>query len=460
MADRLFTMNQVAELLGHTPGNVAKWIHNGWLAVRRLPEGSLRVSESALIDFLKRQGVDVAAIMERVRGNGQETEGETVVEVAAPSESVPVAEPAPPPPPEGEADANRPNDVALDALSDTPPEPPELGELEPSGEDASPPPPPRPSPAPEAKQPPPPPGADAAAQVAGALLAGAIDREATEVHFDPGPGGLTLWMRIGGQLREQSSFRERLPAGLGPKLLAQLKALASIDPGAGGTRTGAFWQTIAGREISVSVSTCPTLHGERLVVRLADPRTFATLGGLGMPISDRDALRERLEAGGTMVLVVGTGRSAARRALRAMLHELADPACNVMTVERRVEDVIEGVCHTRADVLAGYSYPDAVRAFEAQSADAIAIGDLRDPESAVGAMEAAREGAVVVAAMAEPDTVSAVSTLLEMGLEPWPLSTTLSAVLECGDGSAPPRLVRVEGPIAAAIRAGAPEGIR
>jgi type II secretory ATPase GspE/PulE/Tfp pilus assembly ATPase PilB-like protein len=218
MAERLYSTRQVADLLGVTPAAVTSWAHRGWLACENLPGAEVRVSETALVRFLRDRGINLEEIMARV------TERE------ARREQPPPRRPAAPPAPSGEAQAD------------------ETARREPA-------------PAAAAAT------ADPAADAVDAILTDALNRGASAVYFESGPDGLALRLRIGGRLYEKANFKFRLPAALRPQLIARLKAMANLEPAE--TRRpqqGPTTVRVNGTDLDLVVSTSSTPHGENAVV--------------------------------------------------------------------------------------------------------------------------------------------------------------------------------------------------
>ncbi|MHC4981965.1 MAG: ATPase, T2SS/T4P/T4SS family [Planctomycetota bacterium] len=410
MSERMFTTYQVAKILGERPGTVVEWIQSGQLPVREFPDGPSRVPLSGLVQFLKRQGEDVEQILADAAGIYQSN-----VKVAAhnPATAVPRQTRTPP--------AKQTDQFERGLLAQS--------------------------------------------QVAEAILADAAACGAAQVHLEPRGDGLRLRLRVDGQLREKSSF-SRLPAELAAKLTDHLKSLAGLNvtqrrlP-----QSGSFVRVIDGRELQLNLSTCPTVFGEKIFIDLAETTEAAPmLGDLGLPGEDELRLRSILGGAGKLLIVAARPRRGQPAALLALLGEAANPNRSVVAIDRRRALHPAAVNQSRIDPAAGLTYVEALRASEAQDADVIMIRDLRDPETAAAAIEAARDGRVVIAGMIAGSASEAIEGLLEMGVEPWALAGTLSAIIEERQPAgrsidAPSQPFRfavtyVEGQIAAAIRAG------
>lgn len=401
MSERFFSTYQVADLLGATPGMVVEWMEKGWLPFERLPDGPVRVSEDGLIQFLRSQGIDIEQIMSKAAAAEPSQPASAEVEPARPER--------PEAPPTG-GEAYQAELVEDDA--------PPAAEAEPDAAEAV-----EPVAAAEAEP------ADPAAQVAEAMLRHAVSRSAGEIHLEPVRDGLALRMRIDGLLHERASFRQRLPEGVAPKLIAYLKALAGLDIGqCSRPQSGEFITPVDGRQVELAIATCPTPRGEKLFIRILD-RRVRPLSELGLSDQEEARLRAAL-AGGGLVVLAAPPRCGKDETLRAMLAALAGAQSNCLAIEADAEAELEWVTHCRVGQTAGLGFPEAVRAAARQRPEAVMVADLRNPPTALAALEAALGGSVVLAGMHSPTAAGAVETLLEMGLEPWPLSSVLAGVIE------------------------------
>ena len=531
MQDRLFTIYQVADLLGATSNQVLGWIRNGWLPSQRLPDGPVRVSEHGLIQFLKGRGIDIMQLMvsTAVKDGGRplprpgaDAPAAEAEPTASPGEPFMLLPDDSPPEPTDEADGDeglavremltgtRPvpqepagGDAAddpfppLEPPADTADEPDEADDtglpvegLAPEEDSAEPwdraededegegqgegvPQPPRaeapppaeapaepqpqaqapkpvepPEPLPPAEAPaepqpqaqapkpveppePLPPAPGRAEQVAEAILADAVARGASHVHLETSPDGPVLHVRIDGVLRPKPRFGDRLPDELAPALIEALLGWAGVAPSeAHRPRSGRFARTIDGGEVTFELSSLPTTHGPRLVLAVRDARAPAPdLAQLDLPAEAREALCGALaRPDGGLVLVAGPSYAAAGPVLGAMASFVAAQGRSVLTVEADASGPLPGSCRSRVEPLEGYTFSDAAAAMLAQDADAMLVAQLRDPRTATAALEAALAGRTVLAGVRAATAGEAIDLLTEMDLEPWPLSSALSAV--------------------------------
>ncbi len=215
---------------------------------------------------------------------------------------------------------------------------------------------------------------------------------------------------------------------MAPRLIAHLKSIAGIGADARPPQAGAFRRLVEDTEVELRLSTCPTVNGERIVLHVptAGP---PPLSQLGLAERDVERLASFLAHPGGLIVIGAPPRHGAHELLGALMMAAASPERNVVAVGRVPGATVAGINQCQTDPLAGFGYAEAMAAIDSQDADVIAIGDLREARTAWAALEAARGGAVVIAVMRAPDAAAAVGDLLAMGLAPWALAGTLSALV-------------------------------
>ncbi len=282
------------------------------------------------------------------------------------------------------------------------------------------------------------------------LLQKAIEAEASDIHIEPGERRVRVRFRVDGLLREETF----LPPSHAPSVLARLKVLAGMDiaekrspqDGRVRVRTGE-------REIDLRVSTMPTVHGEKAVLRLLPKSALSAwrVSDLGLSEANLEKLLGALYSPGGMILIVGPTGSGKTTTLYAALNELNRPEVNIVTVEDPVECVLEGVNQTQVSPKAGVTFASVLRSLLRCDPDIIMVGEIRDPETAAVAVRAAVTGHLVLSTVHTGDAASAVGRLLDMGVEPYLLASCLLLVLS-------QRLVRRVCPVCAGAPAGKPAG--
>ncbi|MEB3183200.1 MAG: GspE/PulE family protein [Cyanobacteriota bacterium] len=259
------------------------------------------------------------------------------------------------------------------------------------------------------------------------ILIEALTSSASDIHIEPQENGLLIRFRQDGVLRNI----ETLPKTLTPAVTSRLKIMADLDiaerrlPQDGRIRRG-----FRGRTMDFRVSTLPSRHGEKVVLRLLD--SGATQLGLDTLITDSHARAVLREMGGKpfgMVLVTGPTGSGKSTTLYALLAERNDPGINISTVEDPIEYTLKGITQTQVNRDKGYDFSTALRAFMRQDPDVLLVGETRDLETARTAIEAALTGHLVLTTLHCNDAVSAFARLDEMGVEPFLVSASLLGVV-------------------------------
>jgi len=184
------------------------------------------------------------------------------------------------------------------------------------------------------------------------------------------------------------------------------------------------------RSVDFRVSTVPTQYGENVVIRILDKRSGAiTLEGLGYPSALVAELRKALAKPTGIFLVTGPTGSGKSSTLYALLSQLNSPGVKTLTIEDPIEYSIEGITQTEVNEAIGNTFARMLRSFLRQDPDNIMIGEIRDPETATMAMRAALTGHTVLSTLHTNDATSAVTRLIDMGVEPSLISDTLRCVL-------------------------------
>ncbi|MEB3201043.1 MAG: GspE/PulE family protein [Synechococcaceae cyanobacterium] len=259
------------------------------------------------------------------------------------------------------------------------------------------------------------------------ILIEALTSGASDIHIEPQDEGLLVRFRQDGVLRTM----EILPRTLTPAVTSRLKIMADLDIAERRMpQDGRIRRSFRGRTMDFRVSTLPSRHGEKVVLRLLD--SGATQLGLDTLISDPMA-RALLRNIGTkpfgMILVTGPTGSGKSTTLYALLSERNDPSINISTVEDPIEYTLPGITQTQVNREKGYNFALALRAFMRQDPDVLLVGETRDQETARTAIEAALTGHLVLTTLHCNDAASAFARLDEMGVEPFLVSASLLGVI-------------------------------
>ena len=260
-----------------------------------------------------------------------------------------------------------------------------------------------------------------------ALLTQAAKDGASDIHIEPYERSSSVRFRVDGSLREVVQPNRALHAAL----ISRLKIMAELDIAEKRLpQDGRISLRIGGKAIDVRVSTLPSAHGERAVLRLLDKsESKFTLEGLGMSgevLRDFDRLVKQPHG---IVLVTGPTGSGKTTTLYASLGRLDTATTNILTVEDPVEYELAGIGQTQVNAKIDLSFAKALRAILRQDPDVIMIGEIRDFETAQIAIQASLTGHLVLATVHTNDAPSTVARLIDMGVEPFLLSSSLLGVL-------------------------------
>lgn len=260
-----------------------------------------------------------------------------------------------------------------------------------------------------------------------ALLADAVRQSASDIHIEPYEDNSVVRYRKDGMLIDIAQPHRALHAAISSriKIMANLDIAEKRLP-----QDGRISLKLAGHQIDVRVSTLPTSHGERLVLRILDKTAGRKdLSRLGMGTDTAEEFKTLLTQPHGIILVTGPTGSGKSTTLYAALESLDATTKNIVTVEDPVEFNLPGVGQTQVNNKIDLSFARALRAILRQDPDVIMIGEIRDIETAQIAIQASLTGHLVLATLHTNDAVSAITRLVDMGVEPFLLASTLRGVL-------------------------------
>lgn len=260
-----------------------------------------------------------------------------------------------------------------------------------------------------------------------ALLTQASREGASDIHIEISEQGSQVRFRVDGTLREVVSLKKALHSAL----ISRLKIMAQMDIAEKRLpQDGRIALRVGGRPVDVRVSTIPTGHGERAVLRLLDKEAgrldLSKLGMSALTLTQFDGL---IRAPHGVVLVTGPTGSGKTTTLYAALSRLDFKTTNVLTVEDPIEYHLDGIGQTQVNARIDLTFGRALRAILRQDPDVIMIGEIRDNETAQIAVQASLTGHLVLATLHTNDAISAVTRLIDMGIEPFLLASSLLGVL-------------------------------
>jgi len=272
-----------------------------------------------------------------------------------------------------------------------------------------------------------------------ALLTQAVKDNASDIHIEPYENRLIVRFRIDGVLKEMLQSRR----AVAPLVVSRIKVMSKLDIAEKRVpQDGRISLRIAGRAVDVRVSTIPSGHGERVVMRLLDKQAGRLdLEHLGMSKQDQHTMDELIHRPHGIILVTGPTGSGKTTTLYAALERINDKSRNILTVEDPVEYELDGIGQTQVNTKVDMTFARGLRAILRQDPDVVMVGEIRDLETAEIAVQASLTGHLVLSTLHTNTAVGAVTRLRDMGVEPFLLSSSLIGVIA-------QRLVRMLDPAA------------
>jgi general secretion pathway protein E len=260
-----------------------------------------------------------------------------------------------------------------------------------------------------------------------ALLTQAARDGASDIHIEPYERHSSVRFRVDGNLREVVQPNRALHAAL----ISRLKIMAELDIAEKRLpQDGRISLRLGSRAVDVRVSTLPSAHGERAVLRLLDKsESRLSMASVGMQGATLQRFQQLVTQPHGLILVTGPTGSGKTTTLYAALQSLDAMGSNIMTVEDPIEYELAGVGQTQVNAKIDLTFAKALRAILRQDPDIIMIGEIRDFETAQIAIQASMTGHLVLATLHTNDAASAVTRLTDMGIEPFLLSSSLLGVL-------------------------------
>ncbi|MEY2445234.1 MAG: type pilus assembly protein PilB [Ilumatobacteraceae bacterium] len=264
-------------------------------------------------------------------------------------------------------------------------------------------------------------------QLVNKIVTQALRDRSSDIHVEPSEDRIRIRYRIDGALREVLS----LPASTGPELVSRIKIMADMDiverrrP-----QDGQFEATIDGARVDVRVATGATIFGETAVLRLLDnSRSMKHLSELGMPKATYDRFRSIVRKPYGMILCSGPTGSGKTTTLYATLAEISRSELNVMTIEDPVEYVFPAINQMQINLQADVTFASGLKSILRQDPDVILVGEIRDEETARIAVQSALTGHMVMSSLHATDATSALYRLIDMGIEPFLMASSLVGVV-------------------------------
>jgi len=260
-----------------------------------------------------------------------------------------------------------------------------------------------------------------------AMLGEAIKEGASDIHIETFENQLVVRFRVDGVLREILRPNRKLSS----MLVSRIKVMAKLDIAEKRVpQDGRITLRIAGRAVDVRVSTMPSSHGERVVLRLLDKNNARlNLKDLGMTLQNREHFSSLIRKPHGIILVTGPTGSGKSTTLYAGLSEINSRDRNILTVEDPIEFDLPGIGQTQVNPRVDMTFARGLRAILRQDPDVVMVGEIRDIETAQIAVQASLTGHLVLSTLHTNTAAGAITRLEDMGIEPFLLSSSLLAVL-------------------------------
>lgn len=265
-------------------------------------------------------------------------------------------------------------------------------------------------------------------KLATTIIENAYRADATDIHIEPFKTYTRIRIRVNGDLVELMNISSAVHSALTTrlKLISGMNIAEKRIP-----QDGRFTQVVDGTTLDVRVSSLPTVHGEKIVIRILSTGQIALrkITDLGMSDYNYQLFEHMLRVPHGVILVTGPTGSGKTTTLYAALGELAKPNVNVITVEDPVEKAIDGINQCQVNTKAGMTFAAALRSILRQDPDIVMVGEMRDAETADIGIRAAITGHLVLSTLHTNDAASTVVRLVDMGVAPYMVATSLIGVI-------------------------------
>lgn len=259
------------------------------------------------------------------------------------------------------------------------------------------------------------------------IIQSAVKEGASDIHIEPGDKSLKVRFRIDGELFEMMQPPGRMAAAI----TSRLKIMGNLDIAERRLpQDGRIRCTVQGRKLDLRMSTLPTGYGEKTVMRILDTKSInVSLDDLGFDENTNVIWKKAISQPHGIVLVTGPTGSGKTTTLYASLRQMDKKSKNISTVEDPIEYHLEGVTQTQMHEKIGMTFARALKALLRQDPDIIMLGEIRDEETAVTAVQAALTGHLVLSTLHTNDAPSSITRLVNIGIEPFLLGAAVNACL-------------------------------
>lgn len=265
------------------------------------------------------------------------------------------------------------------------------------------------------------------ARIVNSILQYAVTSKSSDIHIEPMENRLRVRFRIHGVMTE----RLTLPKTLGPAVVSRVKILSNLKIDEKRVpQDGRFQIKVSSAKIDIRVSVMPTIHGEKVVMRLLESDTSGiTLESTGLRGHAYKVFLDALSVTNGIVLVTGPTGSGKTRTLACSLMKVNDPKVNIISLENPVEIRIPGVSQIQINPDVGLTFANGLRSVLRQDPDIVMVGEVRDEETAELAIQASLTGHLVLSTLHTNSAAAAIPRLLDMGMEPYLLASTIRVIV-------------------------------
>jgi type IV pilus assembly protein PilB len=259
------------------------------------------------------------------------------------------------------------------------------------------------------------------------ILSEALKRKASDIHIEQRLDDAIVRIRVDGILQ----VLEYVPGDIRPQLVSRIKILGDLNIAERRVpQDGRFLAQLRGRSYDIRVSTLPTQYGEKIAIRILDPKAAnVTFEQLGFRQRDSEELKRLLRLPQGMVLVTGPTGSGKSTTLYSALSLIRASTINITTIEDPIEYAVEGANQVQVNPKAGRTFSSCLRSLLRQDPNVIMVGEIRDAETAEMALTAAQTGHLVLSTLHTNDSVSAISRLIDLDIPPFLIASSVSAIL-------------------------------
>ena len=259
------------------------------------------------------------------------------------------------------------------------------------------------------------------------IVAEAVERGASDIHFDPETAAMRVRLRVDGVVSESTTVPSTMASGL----VSRIKIMADLDIAERRLpQDGRIGLTVDGRYVDIRVATLPTVHGESVVMRVLDKgRGMLDLDHLGLESDDLARLRSAISQLHGCVLATGPTGAGKSTTLYAALSEINVPERTLITIEDPVEYELDGIKQIQVNPKIGLDFATGLRSMMRADPDVMMVGEIRDRETAQIAIQSALTGHLILSTLHTTDAPMSVARLIEMGIEPFLVASGISIVI-------------------------------